>query len=51
MEQFGRVPEQGDRFEYKGLEIEVTQVGKSSCGRDPRKADSNGRRRDFRRIE
>ncbi len=27
MEQFGRVPEQGDRFEYKGLEIEVTQVG------------------------
>ena len=27
MEQFGRVPEQGDRFEYKSLEIEVTQVG------------------------
>ena len=27
MEQFGRVPEKGDRFEYKGLEIEVTQVG------------------------
>ncbi|MBC5659095.1 HlyC/CorC family transporter [Anaerosacchariphilus sp. NSJ-68] len=27
MEQFGRVPDQGDHLEYKGLEIEVTRVG------------------------
>ncbi|MCU6696647.1 hemolysin family protein [Laedolimicola ammoniilytica] len=27
MEQFGRVPEQGDQLTYKGLEIEVTKVG------------------------
>ena len=27
MEQFGRVPEQGDQLTYKGLEIEVTEVG------------------------
>ena len=26
MEQFGRVPEQGDQLTYKGLEIEVTKV-------------------------
>ena len=28
MEQFGRVPEQGDQLTYKGLEIEVTKVDK-----------------------
>ena len=27
MEQFGRVPEQGDQLTYRGLEIEVTKVG------------------------
>lgn len=27
MEQFGRVPDQGDCLEYKGLDIEVTRVG------------------------
>ena len=27
MEQFGRVPEQGDQLTYKGMEIEVTKVG------------------------